>query len=105
MPIAPLPAHGGAVRSNEDTLAFDRREFCVSAWHLVSLVAAGSLMNGCGGSSTSPSSAPALPTINATVSSGAIGLTIDSVSPLNSVGGAALVQTSAANVLVSRTSQ
>jgi cytochrome b6-f complex iron-sulfur subunit len=94
------------VRSTEDSPRTARREFCVNVWHTVSLIAAGSLIEACGGGSTSPSSdAPALPTINATASGGAIALTIDAASPLNTVGGAALVQTSAANVLVSRTAQ
>ena len=91
--------------SNGDSSVPTRREFCTNIWHTVSLVAAGSLLQGCGGSSTSPSSAPSLQTINGTVSSGTIALTIDAASPLATVGNAALVQTSAANVLVSRISQ
>ena len=64
-----------------------------------------SWLEACGGSLTSPSNAPALPAISATVSSGAITLTIDSSSPLANVGGAALVQTASGNFLVARTAQ
>lgn len=63
------------------------------------------MLPGCGGSPTSPSSAPALPTINASVANGVASLTIDAASPLATVGGAALVQTSSGGFLVSRTGQ
>ena len=83
-----------------------RREFCVHACQAVSLATVGSILSGCGGSPRSPSgSAPALPTIGATVASGAIALTINASSPLSSVGGAALVQSSSGNFLVARTAQ
>ena len=77
-----------------------RREFCA---HAVSLVSIGALLQGCGGSPTSPGNAPALPTLNATASGGAVALTIDAASPLANVGAAALVQTSSGNFLVSHT--
>jgi cytochrome b6-f complex iron-sulfur subunit len=94
------------MQSSEDSVMPNRREFCLGVCHTVTLLAGGALVQGCGGGSTSPSSsAPALPTINATASSGTIALTVDAASPLASVGSAALVQTSAANVLVSRTAQ
>jgi cytochrome b6-f complex iron-sulfur subunit len=79
-----------------------RREFCTQA---VSLVSIGALLQGCGGSPTSPSNAPPLATINATGSGGAIALTIDAASPLASVGAAALVQTASGNFLVARSAQ
>jgi cytochrome b6-f complex iron-sulfur subunit len=79
-----------------------RREFCV---HAVSLVSIGALLQGCGGSPTSPSDAPALAVINATASAGAIALTIDATSPLATVGAAALVQTASGNFLVARPGQ
>jgi len=71
------------------------------------LISIASLAQGCGGSPNSPSgsNAPPLPTISANVASGSISLTIDAASPLNAVGGAALVQTSSGNFLVSRTAQ
>jgi cytochrome b6-f complex iron-sulfur subunit len=79
-----------------------RREFCA---HAVSFVAVGALLESCGGSPTSPSSVPALPTISAGVSNNAIALTVDAASPLSAVGSAALVQTSAGNFLVAHTAQ
>ena len=82
-----------------------RREFCVHACQTASLVAASGLWQACGGSSMSPSGASTLPTINASVAAGVLTLTIDAASPLASVGTAALVQSSAGNVLVSRTAQ
>ena len=82
-----------------------RREFCARACGAVSLAALGSLWPACGGSPTSPSSAPALPTISASIASGAITLTIDSSSPLSAVGSAALIQASGANFLVGHTAQ
>jgi cytochrome b6-f complex iron-sulfur subunit len=80
----------------------NRREFC----QVASFISLASLIEACGGSSTSPSgNVPALPTINASVSAGTITLTVDASSPLASVGGAALIQTSSGNVLVARTAQ
>src|SRR5262245_48606047 len=63
------------------------------------------MLQGCSGSPTSPSSAPALPTVNASMSSNVATITIDAGSPLASVGGAALVQSSRGMFLVSRTGQ
>ncbi len=81
-----------------------RRAFCVQA---ASFVALGALLEACGGGSpTGPSgSAPALPVVSATASGGAVTIPVDQSSPLGSVGGAALVQTSSGNFLVARTSQ
>jgi cytochrome b6-f complex iron-sulfur subunit len=81
-----------------------RREFCAHAGQAFTLVSIASLLHGCGGSSTSPSDAPALPTINASIVSNVITLTIDASSPLNAVGGAALVQASGQSFLVAQTS-
>jgi nitrite reductase/ring-hydroxylating ferredoxin subunit len=72
---------------------------------VASLVAAGAIWPACSGNSTSPSNATGLPTVSATAVSGALSLTVDAASPLAAVGSAALVQSSAANVLVSRTAQ
>jgi cytochrome b6-f complex iron-sulfur subunit len=88
-----------------ETLRSSRREFCVHACQAASLVAAGAMWQACGGSSMSPSNATNLPTVAATAASGALSLTVDAASPLAAVGSAALVQSSAANVLVSRTAQ
>jgi nitrite reductase/ring-hydroxylating ferredoxin subunit len=83
----------------------DRRQFCTQACQIVSIATMGSLFQGCGGSSTSPDSAPLLPVINAGVVSGVVTFAVDASSPLASVGGAALVQASTGNFLVSRTAQ
>jgi cytochrome b6-f complex iron-sulfur subunit len=84
-----------------------RREFCVHACQAASLVSLGSLLQGCGGSTTSPSdaTAPSLPTITGSLAAGAVTLTIDASSPLATVGNSALVQTSSGNFLVARTAQ
>jgi Rieske Fe-S protein len=59
----------------------------------------------CSGNSTSPSNATSLPTGLGHRGVRRLSLTIDAASPLAAVGSAALVQSSAANVLVSRTAQ
>jgi cytochrome b6-f complex iron-sulfur subunit len=82
-----------------------RRQFCVHACQTASLVVAGGLLQACGGSSTSPSNATNLPAINVAAASGTLSLTLDAASPLAAVGGAALVQSAAGNVLVSHTAQ
>ena len=70
-----------------------RRQFCVHACQALSLVTVGAVLEACGGSGspTGPSSlaAQALPVINANVSNNTVALTIDSSSPLSSVGSAA----------------
>jgi cytochrome b6-f complex iron-sulfur subunit len=94
-----------ADHDNATPLALTRRTFCVQAYGAVSLAALGSMFTDCGGSPTSPSSAPSLPTINATIANGVVSITIDSASALASVGGAALVQASSSMFLVARTGQ
>jgi len=82
---------------------YTRREFCLHSCQAVSLAAVASALTGCGGSSTSPSnSLPALRTVSGTVSSGTVTVTIDANSPLAATGGAALVNSSSGNFLVSR---
>jgi len=84
----------------------DRREFCSRACGVVAVAGLGSVLQGCSGSPTSPTtSAPALTTINAAINSGFVSITIDAASPLASVGGAALVQTPTGGFLVSRIAQ
>jgi len=94
------------VKETEDLSAAapTRRAFCVQA---ASFVALGALLEACGGGSpTAPSgSVPSLPVVSATASGGAVTIPISQSSPLGSVGGAALVQTSQGNFLVARTSQ
>jgi cytochrome b6-f complex iron-sulfur subunit len=89
-----------------------RREFCGQTCRIASVAALGAALaaalEGCGGGSpTSASgggtSASALPTLSGTASGNSIVVTIDSGSPLASVGGAALVRSSIGDVLVART--
>jgi len=93
------------VFENSDRQASSRRDFCVRAGEAFSAAMLGSLLQACGGSATSPSAAPSLPVVGGSVASGAVTVTIDSSSPLASVGGAALVQSTAGNFLVARTAQ
>jgi Rieske Fe-S protein len=83
-----------------------RRDFCVQACRAVSLITVGAALQSCG-SPTGPSgsSAPPLATINGSVANGAVTVTVDAASPLASTGSAALVQSSAGPMLVSRTAQ
>src|SRR5258708_2814855 len=84
----------------------DRRGFCLNACQLASLVALESLLDGCGGSPTSPSSsAPALPTVSAAFAGGIVTVNVAAGSPLAAVGGAALVESGAGNFLVVRVAQ
>lgn len=90
-----------------------RREFCVSACGLVSAAAwtgaIGVVLPACGsgggGTPSGPSGAASLPVVNAQVTGGAIGLTIDGSSPLASVGSAALLQSARGPILVAREAQ
>jgi cytochrome b6-f complex iron-sulfur subunit len=79
-----------------------RRDFCArSCAAALSVAATGALLGGCGGSSTGPSdNIPALPVVNGTFANGAVTVTVDSSSPLTSVGAAALVQSAATPLLV-----
>jgi Rieske Fe-S protein len=85
-----------------------RREFCTQACRAIGLAAVGgtltTALQGCAGvASGSAVSAPALPVLAATAASGGITLAVDASSPLATVGGAALVQSSRGSFLVSRT--
>lgn len=83
-----------------------RRTFCVQATTLAVFAGAlAPLLEGCGGSPTSPSDIASLAVVNGTRGSGGITLPIDSSSPLFNVGSAVLVQTSVGNFLVAHTSQ
>lgn len=83
----------------------NRRAFCIHACGAVSVAAVGGLNQACSKTATSPSSASNLPSVNGSVSGRTITVTIDSSSPLATVGGAALVQTSAGALLAARTAQ
>jgi cytochrome b6-f complex iron-sulfur subunit len=82
-----------------------RREFCVRTCQAVSILALGAAMPACGGSSTSPSSAPALPSVSGSLVSRTLTITVDAGSPLAAVGGAAIVTASTGSYLVARTAQ
>lgn len=82
-----------------------RREFCARTCQAVSLLALGAVIPACGGSSTSPSSAPALPSVSGTLVSRTLSITVDAASPLAAVGGAATVTASTGTYLVARTAQ
>jgi cytochrome b6-f complex iron-sulfur subunit len=91
-----------------DDLSFPgstRREFCVRTCQAVSLLTLGAIAPGCGGSSTSPSDAPQLPSVAGAVVNRTLTITVDSASPLAAVGGAAMVTVSTGSYLVARTSQ
>src|SRR3954462_10931849 len=81
-----------------------RREFCMRTCQAESLMALGASA-GCGGSSTSPSSAPALPTVSGTLTNRTLTIAVDAASPLATVGGAATVTVSTGSYLVARTAQ
>ena len=82
-----------------------RRSFCVRAASLAVFGGAlGTVLPGCA-SPTSPSNVPALPSVSASVSGRSLLVTVDAASPLATVGGAALVQSSLGTVLVARTDQ
>jgi cytochrome b6-f complex iron-sulfur subunit len=82
-----------------------RREFCARTCQAVSLLALGVAVPACGGSSTAPSSAPALPSVSGTLVNRTLTITVDAASPLAAVGGAATVTASTGAYLVARTTQ
>ena len=82
-----------------------RREFCVRTCQAVSLLTLGAVAPACGGSTTSPSSAPDLPSVSGTLVNRTLTITVDAASPLNVVGGAAMVTVSTGSYLVARTAQ
>jgi cytochrome b6-f complex iron-sulfur subunit len=83
-----------------------RRQFVTHSCQVVSLATLGALLEACSGGPSSPtSSAPPLASITGTVSSGVVNVSVDAASPLATVGGAAFVQSSSGNFLVSRTAQ
>ena len=89
---------------------FSRRAFCIQACEAASVIALGSILQSCGGGGNpaGPSgggTAPPLTNLTGSVANGVATVTVDASSPLASVGGAALVRTSARDVLVARTAQ
>ena len=87
-----------------------RREFCVSACHAATAVALGSVLQSCGGGGNPAGpggggTAPQLTVVNGIVTGGAVTVAVDGTSPLAAVGGAALVRSPGADLLVARTAQ
>ena len=82
-----------------------RREFCSHACQAMGLAAVAGVLQACGGAGglTGSSSIPSLQRVSGAAANGAVTLAIDASSPLASVGGAALVQTSSGLFLVART--
>jgi cytochrome b6-f complex iron-sulfur subunit len=88
-----------------DVQEIDRRNFCLHACQAASYLALGSIIEACGGGGSGPSNVPQLSIINGNISGNAVVVQVDSTSPLATVGGAAMVRSSAGSFLVSRTSQ
>jgi len=93
----------GSKMSNANEI--NRRSFCLQACQAASCVALGSIIGACGGGGSGPSNVPQLSIVNGNVSGSAVGVQIDSTSPLAAVGGAAMVRSSGGLLLVSRTAQ
>jgi Rieske Fe-S protein len=74
---------------------------------VVSAATLAALMEGCGGNPAGPDGGGSvtLTTLNGTVASGVVSVTVDASGPLASVGGAALVRSSAGSFLVFRAAQ
>lgn len=84
----------------------DRRTFCIQACQAASCLAFGSLVQACGGNGGSgPSNVPQLSSVSANVSGNTVVVQIGAGAPLASVGGAAILFSSAGTFLVSRTGQ
>lgn len=100
-------AQPGAMHRTEAPIlsSSTRREFCSRTCQLASLAALGGLVSACGGSSTSPSSAPSLPSVSGTLGGRTLTIAVDAASPLASVGGAATITVSTGSYLVARTAQ
>jgi len=80
-----------------------RREFCAHVCQALSLAAVAAIAQGCGGSPTSPSGAPSIPSTSASIVGGTLQIAVDASSPLASVGSAAIVDNSAGKFLVAHT--
>jgi cytochrome b6-f complex iron-sulfur subunit len=82
-----------------------RREFCLHTCQAASLLTLAAFAQACGSPTASDSiSAPPLPTVSGSVVTGGVTVATGGSSPLAAVGSAALVQSSAGNFLVSRSS-
>jgi cytochrome b6-f complex iron-sulfur subunit len=85
-----------------------RRTFVIRSCQAVSLAGTGVLLHACGGGGGNPAGpsgppAPSMPVVAGSVVAGRVSVPISAGSPLEPVGGAALVQSGAGNFLVART--
>lgn len=81
-----------------------RRDFCAHTCRAAAALTLGGAA-ACGGKSpTSPSGAPPLGSVSATVAGRVVTVAVDAASAIGTVGGAAVVQTGLGTFLVSRTS-
>jgi cytochrome b6-f complex iron-sulfur subunit len=81
----------------------NRREFCKHLATVAASTAGLALLQGCGGNPANSIPGSALPTLNGSVSTTGVAVTIAANSPLASTGGVALVTSTAGNFLVTRT--
>jgi Rieske Fe-S protein len=90
---------------SQETDPPSRRQFCALACQAASLVAAGTLIQACGGNPSSPSGGTAQPlaTVTANVSGRVVTVTIPSSGSLSASGTAALANTSIGSFLIART--
>jgi Rieske Fe-S protein len=74
----------------------------MQACQAASMAALGAMLPGCSNPAGASGNVPQLPTLNGSSGAGGVTVTIDAAGPLGSAGGAALVQASVGNFLVSR---
>ena len=101
--LAAFEVKVNTMKKDVDGCGQTRRQFCAQAAGFAALGGAFTILQGCGGSPTSPSNVPALPIVSGTRVTGGVTVAVDSGSPLSAVGGAALVQSSGGNFLVAHT--
>jgi Rieske Fe-S protein len=83
-----------------------RREFCLHACQLAALSSAATFIANCGGGAGSSTDiGTALPVVAGSRANGVTTVIVDGNSPLNAVGGMALVQAGNVSFLAARTSQ
>jgi cytochrome b6-f complex iron-sulfur subunit len=104
-------SHRGAVASDNTTnggcsMSQGRREFCKRMVSYAACTGAlGSVLPACGGNPTASIPGQPLPTMGGTVVNGTVSVSVSAGSPLSSVGGMALVTSSAGDFLVTHTGQ
>jgi cytochrome b6-f complex iron-sulfur subunit len=81
----------------------NRREFCKHLASAAGTTGLATLLQSCSGSGASSIPGTGLPTLNGSVSTTGVAVTIAANSPLASTGGMALVTSTAGNFLVTRT--